>query len=293
MTPRGYGRARSVDTDPRLALYTKAVVDKTNTGLSIFNLEEILYELESMKAYTHGNGQLYASVCTDFDFNMGNNCAKDFVHRGSMIYSAFMPGNSNCSRFVESVLIAGLNPASSHRKSLIIHETIVSSPISNVVNASYDGNVYIVDNGSIETKPMTRSLSRAYFLSQTIANFRKEAALELPTDQHPGYTNEPDRPVNLPESAQWLGGIGEGAWFEIKVEMDIIKLVKYDHNGNAEYQRLVDSHVVDWKAPLNVDYDTHASKLTVRQDGKKISIKLSSYSSDTQITETPQPIIVL
>lgn len=274
VTPRGYGRARSVDTDPCLRIYTKAILDPLNYQVPISNLDEVLLELESKKQYSHGNGILYASVCLDFDFKKSYECAIDFVRRGSMIYSAFMPGNSNCSRFVESVLIAGLNPASKQRKSLIVHETIVSSPISNVVNGSCNRLVYLVDNGRISSKPMSRADSRAFFVSQTLANFRKGAARELPDDNNPGFTHEPERPESLPNDAQWLGGIGEGAWFQIKVESDIIKLVKFDFQGNVEFKRMVETDEVNWRQEFSIDYDTHASKLTVLQKNKRTSIPL-------------------
>lgn len=291
LTPRGYGRARSVETDPCLKIDTKVILDPQNKQVPISNLDDVLLELESKKQYSHGSGVLYASVCLDFDFKKGYACAMDFVHRGSMIYSAFMPGNSNCSRFVESVLIAGLNPDSKQRKSLIIHETIVSSPISNVVNGSCNHHVYMVEDGRISSKPMSRADSRAYFVSQTLANFRKRAACELPDDTTPGYTHEPVRPETLPIEAQWLGGIGEGAWFQIVVESDIIKLVKFDVRGNVEFERLVDSDEVNWKQPFNIDYDTHASKLTVLQNNKRISIALKDVHIHTNsIKPTPKEL---
>lgn len=291
VTPRGFGRARSVDTDPCLEINTQATLDPHNYQVPISNLNEVLLELESKKQYSHGNGVLFASVCLNFDFKKGYACAMDFVHRGSMIYSAFMPGNSNCSRFVESVLIAGLNPASKQRKSLIVHETFVSSPISNVVNASCNRHVYIVDEDKISSNPMSRSDSRAFFVSQTLANFRKDAAQELPDDNNPGFTHEPERPDSLPEHAQWLGGIGEGAWFQIVGESDIIKLVKFDYHGNVEFERMVESSEVNWRQSFTIDYDTHASKLTVVQNNRRISAKLKDVVIHTQIlNSTPNEL---
>ncbi len=286
VTPRGFGRARSVDTDPCLKINTHADLDPTNNQVPISNLDDILFELESMKQYSHGNGVLYASVCLDFEFQKGYACALDFVHRGSIIYSAFMPGNSNCSRFVESVLIAGLRPDSVQRKRLIVHETIVSSPISNVVNGSCNRHVFVVDQGKISSKPMTRADSRAYFVRQTLANFRRDGAAELPDDNNPGYTHEPVRPTTVPKDAQWLGGIGEGAWFQVMLATDIKKLVKYDLYGNVEYERIVDPTEVDWTLPFKVDYDTHASKLTILQHDHRITIHLESTINFIQTTDS-------
>lgn len=292
VTPRGYGRARSVNTDPCLRIHTKAVLDLKNKLIPISNLEDVLMELESKKHYSHGKGVLFASVCQDFDFKMGYACALDFVHRGSMIYSAFMPGNSNCSRFVESVLIAGLNPDSKQRKSLIIHETIVSSPISNVVNGASNRHVYVVEKGRVYSRPMSRADSRAFFVSQTLSNFRMDAARKLPDDNDPGFTHEPERPATLPKDAQWLGGIGEGAWFHLVVESDIIKLVKFDYLGNLEFTRIVASTEVNWNQSFKIDYDTHALKLTILQNKTKISVPIKDEINQMYIIEqTPKELL--
>src|SRR5690554_6146469 len=280
VTPRGFGRARSKNTDPKLTLKTSAVFAKESderaahdshqklpaNKRNIQNLDEIINELESKKAATHGNGPLYFSIVDNFDFELGYEKADDFVKRGSMIYSAFAPGNSNCSRFVESVLIAGLPGSSRQRRNLMIHETIVSSPISNVVNASCDGYVYCALNGDIEPKKMSRLESMWFFIQKTISNFRTDLAKDLPDDSVYGHTYEPARPAHIPTDAKWLGGIGEGGWFHLELNpLSNPLLTKFGSDGEVEFERQVISTTLDHNKPLHITYDTHASKLTIIQ----------------------------
>jgi hypothetical protein len=280
VTPRGYGRARSVDTDPLLAFYTIADVNPGNKTVPIGNIEDILIELESRKSTTHGNGPLYASISTDIDFRLAYTCAMDFVRRGSMVYSAFMPGNSNCSRFVESVLISGLRSGTLQRRKLIVHETIVSSPISNVVNASCNGHVYIVEDHEVRMKPMKRSESRAFFVDQTLSNFKRTAAVDLPSDERAGFSDEPLRPECVPSDAQWLGGIGEGAWFQIIQCSDGQKLTKFDLGGMPEFERWLAPNQINWNNPYQITYDTHALKVTVLQQNNRVIIPLLAQISE-------------
>ena len=281
VTPRGYGRARSKDSDPKLQLKTKANFSKTDergsknsrvsrgsaNQIPFNNLDDIINELESKKEATHGNGPLYFSIANNVDFELGYSKAVEFVNTGSMIYSAFMPGNSNCSRFVESVLISGLPGSSTQRKNLIIHETIVSSPISNVVNASSDGYVYRAENGVITSEKMSRIDSMKFFVQKTISNFRHDLSKELPDDSESGHTIEPQRPDHIPSEATWLGGIGEGGWFHLDFKStQTPKLTKYSEHGGVEFIRFTESLKFKTDQSFEITYDTHAQKLTIKQD---------------------------
>lgn len=290
VTPRGYGRARSKDTDPKLQLITKAKFAKTDVTIfenrkvykdsanqsPFSNLDEIINELESKKEATHGNGPLYFSFADNVDFELGYSKAIDFVDKGSIIYSAFMPGNSNCSRFVESVLISGLPRSSTQRKKMIIHETIVSSPISNVVNASCDGYVYKAEQGVITSEKMSRIDSMKFFVQKSISNFRHDLSKDLPDDSEYGHTKEPQRPDHIPMEAKWLGGIGEGGWFHLDFQSNTIpKLTKFSEQGEVEFVRFVESLKFNSDQPYEIIFDTHAQKLTMQRDEKKIVHKLT------------------
>src|SRR5690606_30501780 len=54
ISPRGHGRARSVESDPRLRMDTKADIDNHN---NIRNLKEIIMELDALRDVTQGVGR--------------------------------------------------------------------------------------------------------------------------------------------------------------------------------------------------------------------------------------------
>src|SRR5690606_6152088 len=145
---------------------------------------------------------------------------------------------------------------------------IVSSPISNVVNASCDGYVYCALNGDIEPKKMSRLESIWFFIQKTISNFRTDLAKDLPDDSVYGHTYEPARPAHIPTDAKWLGGIGEGGWFHLELNpLSNPLLTKFGSDGEIEFERQVISTTLDHNKPLHITYDTHASKLTIIQNG--------------------------
>ena len=59
ISPLGYGRVRSKETDPKLAIETIPIWNKKG---ELENLSSIFQELEDKKKATHGDGPLYASI---------------------------------------------------------------------------------------------------------------------------------------------------------------------------------------------------------------------------------------
>jgi len=100
--PRGYGRARSKDSDPRLMIGIKASF--TATG-KISNLSEICHYFEQMKSAMQGFGPLYFSVAEDINLQQAKCYADGLVEEGSTPYGAVAKDNNNCSRFITRLLI--------------------------------------------------------------------------------------------------------------------------------------------------------------------------------------------
>src|SRR5690606_37212384 len=82
IAPRGMGRARSCDTDPKLLLTTRAHIKDGN----IQNLEEILLEMDVKKEATHGKGPMYFSITDHIDFRKSKKEADKWVLIGSTPY---------------------------------------------------------------------------------------------------------------------------------------------------------------------------------------------------------------
>jgi hypothetical protein len=275
ITPRGDGRARSAQSDPKLALKTRALIQRN--GHQIANIDEIIGELEQKKRDTHGKGELFYSVAKHFSIKQGKSLADKMVSLGSVTYSAFAPGNNNCSRFVQQVLCAGLRPDSSVRSNVFHPETFVASPVSNVVNATENNQIYRTLNGETKAEIMTRTQSLWHFLHQTSENFVRRKAQLLPSDQNLGFISEPDRPKEIPTSAQWLGGIGEGGWYHLEYDHSSetiraeapVTITKYDFHGEIEIRGTM-SHTENRPLyphqPYNFTYDAHAFVIRIQQN---------------------------
>ena len=273
ITPRGFGRARSVESDPRLALETEALVD--NKG-NITNLKTILAELCQIEHATHGGGRLFFSIANGLSFAAAKRFADNIVEQGPIKYGAIATGNNSCSRFVAQVLLAGFVNKHRARRRITLPECIKPSPMSNVVNAAPDRTVFCMHNGLLETFRMNRWRSLGFQVDQLLHNFSGVKSKNLPSDSEPGSIAEPQRPKTVPATAQWLGGIGEGAWFILERNLDdnTFLIIKYAANGSEEYcVTCTSNHPINPDMPHQFTYHCHHKHHMVMQYGKEIVLE--------------------
>lgn len=124
--PLGYGRVRDKETDHELAMSTKAQI----IGNELMNFEEILKEIYANKS-NHGDGHIQGSYCK-IDFEKAFKKAKKMQQQGSIKYGPFVWRGTNCSRFVQTISVAGSRNVLT-KALLIIQPTISPSPIWNVI----------------------------------------------------------------------------------------------------------------------------------------------------------------
>lgn len=184
--PYQYGRVRSAETDPELTMQTSAKLDK-NTRLA--NLQDILQELANRKA-CHGEGFLHAACC-NISFEKAFQKALQLQQQSPVAYGPFVPGGTNCSRFVNTVILAG-NPSFWQWLKLSLPYTLTPAPLTNVYALS--PVVVVSPQGRVSgKKPGITDRSR------------------LKT-----FLPAPPKPSHLPAEAQWLSGEGAGSWFAIE-----------------------------------------------------------------------------
>ena len=124
--PHGFGRVRDKETDHDLEIKTTALILENQV---IQNLEEILGEL-SLNESCHGTGKMHAAFTT-IDFSSSFEYAKRMQQQDFYAYGPFVNKGTNCSRFVQSVILAGL-PIGLKRVKLKFPLTITASPKGNV-----------------------------------------------------------------------------------------------------------------------------------------------------------------
>lgn len=272
ITPRGYGRARSAASDPRLTVQTLARVNGVG---HILNLQEILNELSGMEEATHGGGRLFFSVAQGLSFRLASQYAQGLVDAGPIKYGALAAGNNSCSRFVAQVLLAGWAPGIRQRRSVALPECLKPSPMSNVVNASYDGVVCCYHDHTLIRKRMTRWHSLALQMDLLLHNLSAKRAKHLPCDQKPGCMDEPPRPPSVPKQAQWLGGIGEGAWYVLEWEsLSKPTVTRYGRDGQVDYRVNCQPETgFNPDQPYAFTYDCHYQRHVVVQNGQSVLLK--------------------
>lgn len=235
LSPRGYGRARSALFDPRLEIATKAHF--TLQG-EIQNLEQILTELCEKEEATHGGGRTFFSTCTKISFSKSAAYAEKLVADGPILYGALAKDNNSCSRFVAQILTTGMDEDDKRRRNILYPECLKASPTSNVVNAAPNGEVFCYHDGILESRTMKRNDSLRFQFKLLKDNFTKKGSKDLASDRSPGMIDAPVRAWGIPTQAQWIGGIGEGAWFHLEQlpAENIFTVSKYAASGELEYQ---------------------------------------------------------
>lgn len=201
VTPEQTGRVRSKLTDHELDFPLHATLESNH----IVNLPDILTFLATHPKLTHGEGTMLASVCDEIDYDNARNYIESFQNKGLITYAAFGKSGSNCARFVTETLIKGV---SNHniRKKLLKSKWLTPSTIGNVLIANTQNRIFEVsDNGHIGSfKSSAFNVNTRFFLDRL-----KDHQPKLEGNLKP-KTNATHH-----KEAQWLGGIGGGAWFEL------------------------------------------------------------------------------
>ncbi len=211
ITAQSTGRVRGKDTDNELDFPLKANIENGK----IKNLNEILKFLAVNPKLTHGEGKLVASVCDEIDYRKARDYISMMQERHFIRYAVFIKNASNCSRFITTTLIACITN-SKIKKRLIKSTRFTPSTVGNVIIANTENYVYeVTDKGEISE--FTSSI-----IKENIRCFLDKLKSYKPTligNQYPIIIE------GLDKKAQWLGGVGAGAWFEL-----------HETENNSEYK---------------------------------------------------------
>ncbi|SHG60787.1 DUF6695 family protein [Winogradskyella jejuensis] len=211
ITPSPNGRVRGRQTDFELNFPIKAIIEND----TIVNLEEILKFLATKPKLTHGDGDLYASVCNAVNYDLARKHITERQNEGFIRYAAFIGKACNCARFVTDALIASVTDQMIKKK-LVKSKSFTPSTIGNVVIADTEDFVYhVTDKGEI------------FEFTSTVGKENRRLFLDVLKGYKPSLvgTIKPKENEEKNSHAQWLGGIAAGAWFEI-----------YDIGKNSEYR---------------------------------------------------------
>lgn len=272
IAPRGYGRARSKFSDPLLEIDVKA---KFEDG-RVTNLIEIVEGFEKIKCYMYGKGILFFSVADGINFELAKKYGDECVMKGTYPYGAVAKNNNNCSRFIARMLMKS-SRRFSYWHGINLPETIKASPISNVVNAVKNRMIYSYDPCSgLKHFRMNRWQSLFFLLQKLGDNIITEKAALLPEDETIGEMKFKSKSIAVPKNAHYLGGVGDGAWYEAKLLKEgQIKISRFTSKGELEYVVVGKAEQsVDLSKPWCITYDSHFMySHLLFADGTKVRIK--------------------
>jgi hypothetical protein len=201
VTPLSTGRVRSKLTDHELDFPLHATIDNNK----IVNLDAILKFLATHPKLTHGEGTMLASVCDEINYLEAKKYIKILQNDGLIKYAAFGKRGSNCSRFVTDTLIASTSNIKIKNK-LSNSKWFTPSTIGNVLIADTQQKIYEVSvTGAIDTFKSTKFKANKKMFLDRLKDYNPDLVGNL--------SSKPNAVHH--KNAQWLSGIGGGAWFEL------------------------------------------------------------------------------
>jgi hypothetical protein len=267
ITPLGFGRTRSAETDPKLKINLSPEWSKDG---KLLNFESLCKVLEEIKLATHGDGPMFASL--NYETNILNVLmyVKSVIDRGYMRYRSFNSNDSNCARFVSKSLLAGWNTGSTYRRRFKLPITFAPTPYFNVVAATSDGSFIVWNHGKANYfKKMHVHALKDIFV-KSLESFFSSKAKELPSDAKLGLMHPPEKlPNGIASDFIYLGGIGEAAWHKLEILNDnSLKLVRHYYDGDFEFDGHYDIST-DWiskikESSCDLIHDTHYCWLTLQ-----------------------------
>ncbi len=258
--PFQYGRARSATTDNDLALLTRA--ELSADGLRITNMNSILAELQQNSS-CHGDGTLNAAYCA-INFEKASQKANVFQLASPLPYGPFVWNGTNCSRFVNSVILAG-SPAIKYSFKLRYLVPFTPTPMNNVEALSYKTSM------------------------NPLRDYCKEKS--LPVNQLGQTLSAPHKHPEIPMGAQWLSGEGAGSWFHLQKADEQYIVSRYSPEGTLECKGLymfVGQSGFDISQDYQVGHLSHCQRITLQQNEISYSLLLIEKALDRPERESIQ-----
>lgn len=259
ITSDTFGRVRSEVTDNEVAIPFKAIHD----GNEISNLEEILLFLDKHPEKTHGEGRLVAGVNSEIDYDKALAFILDLQNKGEVAYGAFKKDGNNCARFVTDTILESTSNKKNIRD-LKISYIVTPSPVSNVLKGSSPHlKKWQVENGVIEE----------YRNNSILREYKRSLFAKVPQEVDDVGSVIADTKSYDSASAQWLGGIGSGAWFEIfkkSKESDCFEIIRRNRMGvidlEGDFKLKDDGFDLDQK--FEFQYGSNCKECRIKQNGR-------------------------
>lgn len=264
ISPDKNGRARSKHTDPEVALEIKAIVKNGE----ITNFEDILLHISNHN-HTHGDGTLYAGIQKKINYDR----ALEFINQVQappyLPYGPFVVGGTNCSRFVAQT-IAYAKKGKGWK--FVYPWYFTPAPLGNIFYSS-EKKLYKVKNNTIQLLQVKGERKQFNFMKE-IMMFKPNETTPDASTAHLNKVEAPKERLNASEKAQWLGGIGAGAWYEItETKSTGIKVKRVQGNGHIDFDFWFEgpTNQLDTEKPYKFLFGSHGKNIIIKQGDNTIN----------------------
>ena len=201
ISPLGYGRVRSKETDPKLTITTIPSWDEKG---ELENISTIFEELEVKKKATHGDGPVYASITYNTDIKKVVSYLKTLQKEGFQKYGAIKKSKTNCGKVVAKAILEGLDENSITYKKLNNPNTYSQTPYFNVLAASSSDSFVIWENGKEEWRKIEIRDALADLIRKGFESFSRKKSKLLSSDEFVGQNYQPlTIPKNIKQTATY------------------------------------------------------------------------------------------
>lgn len=275
VTPHHKGRVRSAKTDPMLAFYTQVRWTKDK---NIANIDEICHELASKARYTHGEGKLWMTIYTTPEIMHVEEKALEMQRKGLIGYNTFDKTQTNCARFVQTCILAGLKKNRYHYIRFNYPVTYYApTPYFNILAAIIDKN-YFIEWKDGEWRKKSVPLLHSYWdiTTKVFSSMMRSRTQFFSDDRILGQLTMPhNRPENVHHEAIFLGGIGEAAWYHCYPESEnLIRAVRWFIDGEKDFESTYQVHeclrTYIHEKKYRLIHDSHKAWLTLQADDGRV-----------------------
>ncbi len=279
-SPKGKARLRTRNTDPDLTIDLKAEFDSEG---NLLNKAEILRYFDDRRDLVQSIGAMYASFCSKINYEEAKAYMAYLESLGNVSYNVFGKENINCARFVRRALLKSVVDKSIYRK---LKYTVEPSPcpLGNAILGASPSELFRIWQGEItlEKRSLVRLMAKYFF-----SNSPNEHNIKYTSPN--GEFDPPSQPVEFPD-AQWLGGFGGGAWFNLEKPAHLsdqslyrIRQINKKNKVVFDYLFEVDDLSFDINQPFEVTYDSTALFCTVIQGDKYYIFDYKMQYSDSMV----------
>jgi len=242
-SPFQHGRVRGANTDHDLIMNTIPVISKNKERIE--NFREILIELQNNKA-CHGEGEIHASY-SSINFKKALHKVIQMQNAKSIAYGPFRIKGSNCSRFVNTAIIAG-KPQLKHRFKLKYFNPLSPTPKSNV-----------------------KALHNYLIIEKKLSNKPFQPLKPLPKNLLKVTLNPPKRNNSIPANAQWLSGEGAGSWYSFEHINTSLYVNRYSPEGETECLGLFkakENYKLTKLDNLQITYPSNCAEVSLKENDR-------------------------